>query len=71
LADNKLSSIPAEISELANLQALMLSFNKIMTLPTEIENLKNLKNLYLISTQVSKEEEGNIKQLLPECKIEF
>ena len=43
----------SQISNLANLTQLHLSFNKITQIPDEISNLANLTQLYLSSNQIS------------------
>jgi len=47
LTGNKLTTIPAEVYKLTNLQELVLNNNKLKTLPQEISGLKHLEILYL------------------------
>ena len=47
----KLTTLPAEIGKLTNLECLDASFNRISTLPDEIRNLKKLKVLKLSGNQ--------------------
>ena len=42
-----LTTLPAEIGKLINLQELILHNNSLTTLPSEIGNLTNLKKIYL------------------------
>jgi Leucine-rich repeat (LRR) protein len=49
---------------------LVLNYNKVLTtLPKEISKCKELSSLYLSGTQISEEEIGEIKKLLPECGV--
>ena len=47
LTGNKLTTIPAEVYKLTNLQELVLNNNELKTLPQEITGLKHLEILYL------------------------
>ena len=49
----RLSSLPAEIGKLANLQSLSLSFNHLGSLPAEIGKLTNLQSLNLRNNRLS------------------
>ncbi|MDF5738993.1 COR domain-containing protein, partial [Nostoc sp. S13] len=50
---NQLSSLPAEIVQLTNLQSLYLSNNQLSSLPAEIVQLTNLQTLNLSNNQLS------------------
>ena len=52
-ADNQLSSLPAEIVQLTNLQTLNLYNNQLSSLPAEIVQLTNLQSLDLRHNQLS------------------
>jgi hypothetical protein len=47
LQDNEITSVPPEIGQLVNLQALYLSDNKLTSVPLEIGQLANLRSLIL------------------------
>jgi Leucine-rich repeat (LRR) protein len=49
---NLLTSLPAEICNLINLQILYLDNNQLTSLPAEIGNLINLQHLYLENTSL-------------------
>ena len=51
--DNQLSSLPAEIGQLTNLQTLYLNDNQLSSLPAEFGQLTNLQALDLRSNQLS------------------
>ena len=53
LSNNKLSSLPAEIGKLVNLQYLDLHNNQLSSLPAEIGKLTNLQILYLNNNKLS------------------
>jgi internalin A len=53
LADNQLSSLPPEISQLSNLTELDLANNQLSSLPPEISQLSNLTRLDLDNNQLS------------------
>ena len=71
LQDNQLTSLPPEIGQLTNLTSLELQDNQLTSLPPEITQLTNLKYLYLSGNNFSPAERTRIRQLLPNCKIEF
>ncbi|KAK1885554.1 Ras suppressor protein 1 [Dissostichus eleginoides] len=47
LSHNKLTAVPANISELRNLEVLNMFNNQIEELPTQISSLQKLKHLNL------------------------
>ncbi|MFN6502109.1 MAG: COR domain-containing protein [Nostoc sp. DedQUE01] len=53
LSNKSLTTVPAEIGWLTNLQFLNLSFNQLSSLPAEIGKLTNLKSLDFSSNQLS------------------
>ena len=53
ISHTNISSLPAEIGNLINLQELCLSYNQLSLLPAEIGNLINLKELLLNHNQLS------------------
>lgn len=52
LYDYALQELPTEVTQLQNLQILVLSFNHLRALPLKITQLQNLKELYLNSNQL-------------------
>jgi internalin A len=65
LSNQELTSIPAEIGNLTNLNTLYLKSNQLKYLPPEIGNLANLNTLYLKSNQLKclPPEIGNLTNL--------
>jgi Leucine-rich repeat (LRR) protein len=53
LSYEALSSLPAAIGQLTNLQSLYLSNNQLTSLPPAIGQLTNLQSLYLINNQLT------------------
>ena len=51
LVENQLTTLPAKIGNLTNLEFLYLSRNQLTTLPAKIGNLTNLRFLYLSRNQ--------------------
>ena len=47
----KLTTLPASVGKLINLECLDASFNRIGSLPAELKNLKNLKRINLSGNQ--------------------
>jgi len=66
-----LTCLPSQIGELKNLVTLDLSDNQLSTLPSQIGELKNLKELYLWGNNFSEEEQAQIRELLPNCEVDF
>jgi Leucine-rich repeat (LRR) protein len=71
LYNNQLTSLPAKIGELKNLTKLDLNHNQLTSLPAQIGELKNLKELDLGYNPIPQKEQERIRQLLPNCKIQF
>ena len=53
LEGNQLTSLPAEIGQLASLESLTLDHNQLTSLPAEIGQLASLKHLYLGDNQLT------------------
>ncbi|MEM6298354.1 MAG: leucine-rich repeat domain-containing protein [Bacteroidota bacterium] len=68
---NEISKVPPQIANLEELRTLILRSNKLTSLPKQIKRLKNLRYLDLRNNPISGKEQGRIKKLLPDCKIEF
>jgi hypothetical protein len=60
-----------KLKELQSLTSLSLRSNKLSVLPSEIGQLQSLTSLYLNDNEFSEVEKQKIKNLLPNCKIEF
>jgi Leucine-rich repeat (LRR) protein len=71
LYGNQLSTLPAQIGELKNLTTLYLYNNQLSSLPAQIGELKNLWYLDLQVNKFSKEEQEQIRKLLPKCAVMF
>lgn len=69
LFNNNIEQLPASIDQLADLQKLYVDINPIPTLLPSISSLKMLDTLGVAKTQISESEIGQIKALLPNCKI--
>lgn len=69
LSNNFIESIPEEIAQLSNLRALYLWSNLIGHLPMEVEELSTLKVLDLYHNDMNKEEQDQIKAMLPNTQI--
>ena len=52
-AGNQLTSLPAEVRQLTQLQELSLSYNQLTTLPEWIGELTSLKKLTLYGNQLT------------------
>lgn len=53
LSDRVLTTLPAEIGQLTNLQRLDLHHNQLITLPAELGELTNLKTLILLQNKLT------------------
>ena len=71
LNNNLLTSLPDCISDLKNLNYLVLANNKIRSLPNFVVQLTSLKDLWLEGNQLDLKEISKIKSLLPKCEIYF
>ena len=71
LQRNNITSIPETIGDLTNLWYLYLGNNQLSSLPETIENLTNLKELSLIGNNFNAAEIFRIKNLLPNCNVNF
>ena len=69
LLNNNIDQLPASIVQLGDLQKLYVDINPISTLLPSISSLKMLDTLGVAKTQISESEIGQIKALLPYCKI--
>jgi len=69
LFNNNIDQLPASMDQLADLQKLYVDLNPISTLMPSISSLKMLDTLGIAKTQISESEIGQIKALLPNCKI--
>ena len=69
LLNNNIDQLPASIVQLVNLQKLYVDINPISTLMPSISSLNMLDTLGIAKTQISESEIGQIKALLPNCKI--
>jgi Leucine-rich repeat (LRR) protein len=72
LSDNKIENLSSEIENLTNIEIINLNDNPLKTLPIEaLKKLKHLKQISLIDTKISEEEQNRLKQLLPNCDLNF
>jgi len=71
LSWNKLESLPAQIEKLTSLTTLYLRGNQLKELPAQIGKLKNLAKLDLRDNFISEVVQEEIKQILPNCEIQF
>lgn len=69
LNNNKLSTLPASISSLVNIQFLYADLNPVNSILSVINPLKKLKELGIAKTNIPDTEIGMIKNVLPDCKI--
>jgi hypothetical protein len=69
LLNNNIDQLPASIIQLGDLQKLYVDINPISTLMPSISSLNKLDTLGIVKTQISESEIGQIKALLPNCKI--
>ena len=69
LLNNNIDQLPASIVHLGDLQKLYVDLNPISTLMPSISSLNMLDTLGIAKTQISESEIGQIKALLPNCKI--
>lgn len=65
----ELTSIPAEIYKLVDLEELSIRYNKFKSLPKKLSSLSNLKTLDIRNNYHLINELPNIRTLLPNCKI--
>ena len=71
LLKTQLTSLPKEIGQLTKLSKLSLFNNQLTSLPKEIGQLTKLTELDLSENKFSNSEKERIKNLLPNCKIDF
>lgn len=69
LLNNNIDQLPGSIVQLGDLQKLYVDLNPISTLMPAISSLNMLDTLGIAKTQISESEIGQIKALLPNCKI--
>jgi hypothetical protein len=69
LLNNNIDQLPASIVQLGDLKKLYVDINPISTLMPSISSLNMLDTLGIAKTQISESEIGQIKALLPNCKI--
>ncbi|MEI6274629.1 MAG: leucine-rich repeat domain-containing protein [Prolixibacteraceae bacterium] len=69
LYNNKITSLPPELSSLVALKKLYVDMNPVTNLTPIINSLNHLDTLGIAKTQVSEAELNKIKQQLPKCKI--
>jgi tetratricopeptide (TPR) repeat protein len=71
LSNNKIASLPDEIGTLTNLKTLNLSGNPLTEIPEGIKNCSSLKKINLKKTNLSKDKQAALAQLIPDVKIKF
>ena len=69
--ENNFTNLPSGIQSLSRLRVLSLRHCQIQSLPPEIRQLTKLEKLELQRNNFSPAERARIRQLLPNCYIEF
>jgi hypothetical protein len=69
LYNNKIVSLPSELSSLIALKKLYVDMNPIALLTPTINTLNQMDTLGIVKTQVTEAELNKIKKQLPNCKI--
>lgn len=71
LGANEFKILPEVVTKLQNLQKLSLHHNELTDLIPQIRQLRDLQTLVLWQNNFSEPEQKEIRQLLPNCKVEF
>lgn len=71
LSGNNLPPLPGGFGTMQSLSTLDLSANELKQLPPDFANLKNLKHLILTDNSFDEATKVKIRQLLPNCVVEF
>lgn len=69
--ENTLSSLPQSFSKLKGLRMLDLRANKFTSVPEPIKKLTGLKHLYLTGNPIPQAEIDELRNILPNCEINF
>lgn len=71
LSGNNLPPLPEGFGAMQSLSMLDISANGLKQLPPDFANLKNLKHLILTDNSFDEATKAKIRQLLPNCVVEF
>ena len=69
--DNKIDSIPDNISDLESLEKLEIWDNPIRYISPNISKLTNLKSIRIDDDNLNQVDKDNLKSWLPNCEINY